>query len=78
MLMLFYSSDDVPLVNVTKAHLVAFDPEKDLLPIILAHSDYSLKVGEGTIVEYNLKGLEKQLVDRFIRGRARLTSMVIM
>jgi hypothetical protein len=55
---------------------VGYDPEKDFLPMILAHCDYSLKVGEGTMVQFNWKCLERQLVDRFIRGRPRLTSLV--
>ncbi|CAB4005449.1 Hypothetical predicted protein [Paramuricea clavata] len=67
---------EIPLANITKAHLVAYDPEKDFLPMILAHCDYSLKVGEGTTVEFNWKCLERQLVDRFIRGRPRLISLV--
>ena len=55
---------------------MAYDPENDFLPMILAHCDYSLKVGEGTTVEFNWKCLERQLVDRFIRGRPRLISLV--
>ena len=73
-----FSSPEIPLANVTKAHLVAYDTEKDLIPMILAHCDYSLKVGEGTVVNYNWMGLERQLVDRFIRGRSKITSLVII
>ena len=73
---LFISSPEIPLANITKAHLVAYDPDKDFLPMILANCDYSLKIGEGTMVEFNWKCLERQLVDRFIRGKPRLTSMV--
>ena len=76
MLIFFLSADEVPHANITKTHLVAYDTEKDLLPIILAHCDYSLKVGEGTLVEYNWKALERQLVDRFIRRRTRIASLV--
>ena len=76
-LYLFISSPEIPLANVTKAHLVAYDPDKDFLPMILANCDYSLRIGEGTMVEFNWKSLERQLVDRFIRGKSRLTSLVI-
>jgi hypothetical protein len=71
-----FSPPEIPLSNVTKAHLVAYDPEKDLLPMIYAHCDYSLKVGEGTTIDFNWKCLERQLVDRFIRGRPGLTYVV--
>ena len=55
---------------------MAYDPDKDFLPMIFAHCDYSLKVGEGTAIDFNWKCLERQLVDRFIRGRPRMTSLV--
>ena len=61
---------------MTKAHLVAYDPDKDFLPMILAHCDYSLKVGEGTMIDFNWKCLEKQVVGRFIRGRPRISPLV--
>ncbi|CAB4012406.1 Hypothetical predicted protein [Paramuricea clavata] len=67
---------EISLASITKAHLVAYDPEKDFLPMVLVHCDYSLRVGEGTTVEFNWKCLERQLVDRFIRGRPRLMSLV--
>ena len=76
-LYLFISPPVIPLANVTNAHLVAYDPDKDFLPMILANCDYSLRIGEGTMVEFNWKCLERQLVDRFIRGKPRLTSLVI-
>ena len=73
---IFISPSEIPLANVTKAHLVAYDPDKDFLPMIFAHCDYSLKVGEGTTIDFNWKCLERQVVDRFIRGRPRLMSLV--
>ena len=75
-LYILISSPEIPLANITKAHLVAYDPDKDILPMILANCDYSLRIGEGTMLEFNWKCLERQLVDRFIRGKPRLTSLV--
>ena len=75
-LYIFISSPEIPLANITKAHLVAYDSDKDILPMILANCDYSLRIGEGTMLEFNWKCLERQLVDRFIRGKPRLTSLV--
>ena len=72
----FISPPEIPLANVARAHLAAYNPDKDFLPMIFAHCDYSLKVGEGTAVDFNWKGLERQVVDRFIRGRPRLSSVV--
>ena len=70
------SSPEILLANVTKAHLVAYDPDKDFLPMIFAHCHYSLKVGEETTIDFNWKCLERQVVDRFIRRRPRLSSLI--
>ena len=59
----------VSLAQATSSHLIAYDVERDLMPLILAQCNYSLEVGKGTVVEYNWAGLERQLIDRFIRGR---------
>ena len=51
------------------SQLIAYDPERDLLPLILAHCNYSLEVGQETLVQYDWAALERQLIDRFLRGR---------
>nr|XP_006819936.1 PREDICTED: E3 ubiquitin-protein ligase RNF213-like [Saccoglossus kowalevskii] len=66
------SDDEILPCDLTPAHLIAYDPEKDLLPIVLSHCSYSLQVGRGTLVEYNLSGLERQLEERFIHGKAKI------
>ena len=55
--------------EVTMSHLIAYDPERDLLPLILAHCNYSLEVGQETLVQYDWAALERQLIDRFLKGR---------
>ena len=69
-LYLVYSAlDRVSSASVTMSHLIAYDPERDLLPLILAHCNYSLEVGQETLVHYDWAALERQLIDRFLRGR---------
>ncbi len=51
------------------SQLIAYDSEKDLLPVMLANRSYSLEVGKETLLQYNWETLEKQIIDRFIRGR---------
>ena len=71
MLLLARSRDlhHIPVGDVTMAHLVAFHPERDLVPMMLAHCDYSLEVGKGTSVHYNWLALERHLIDRFVKRR---------
>ena len=70
MLFFIYSPlERVPVSEVTLSHLIAYDPERDLLPLILAHCNYSLEVGQETLVHYDWAALERQLIDRLLRGR---------
>ena len=59
----------VSMTEVTMSNLIAYDLERDLLPLILAHCNYSLEVGQDTLVQYDWAALERQLIDRFLRGR---------
>lgn len=59
----------IQLQDVTSSNLISYHTERDLLPLILAQCNYSLEVGRGTLVQYNWEALERQLIDRFIRGR---------
>ncbi|KAI0227840.1 hypothetical protein LSAT2_021675 [Lamellibrachia satsuma] len=58
--------------DVTRAHLVSYHPERDLLPVVLSCCQYSLHVGKGSAITYDFVTLERQIVDRFIRNRPRL------
>ncbi|XP_077980160.1 E3 ubiquitin-protein ligase rnf213-alpha-like [Glandiceps talaboti] len=62
--------------DLTPADLISYDPEKDLLPIVLSNCNYSLEIGHGTLVEYDLEALEKQLEDRFIKGKALIQGKI--
>ena len=59
----------IPFTEVSSSQLVAYDSEKDLLPVMLANCTYTLEVGKETSLQYNWEALQKQIVDQFIRGR---------
>ncbi len=56
--------------------LVCVHLEHDLLPLLLAYCNYSLQQGQGTQVDYDLRGLQDQIYQRFIRGKPRITMQV--
>lgn len=62
----------VPLSEVSPSQLTAYDYERDLLPMMLASCSYSLEMGRETQLQYNWEALEKQIIDRFIRGRPQV------
>ncbi|XP_064634464.1 E3 ubiquitin-protein ligase rnf213-alpha-like [Lineus longissimus] len=68
-------SSELPEFSIkeaTPAHLISYDPEKDLLPMVLANCNYSLEVGKGTIITYDFSGIERQLEERLLRGKPKL------
>ncbi|XP_006816196.2 E3 ubiquitin-protein ligase rnf213-alpha-like [Saccoglossus kowalevskii] len=60
--------------DATVAHLVAYDTDRDLLPVVISNCTYSLEIQNGQEVqtEYDLMSLEKQLDECFIYGRPLL------
>ena len=62
-------SAKIPFTEVSSSQLVAYDSEKDLLPVMLANCTYTLEVGKETSLQYNWEALQKQIFDKFIRGR---------
>ena len=66
---IFSPLERISMSEVTISQLIAYDPERDLLPLILAHCNYSLEVGQETLVQYDWTALERQLTDRFLKGR---------
>ncbi|KAJ7339580.1 hypothetical protein OS493_005983 [Desmophyllum pertusum] len=60
----------IQLQDVTSSQLISYHTERDLLPLILAQCNYSFRSGSGNFwFQYNWEALERQLIDRFIRGR---------
>ena len=43
----------VSVSEVTLSHLIAHDPERDFVPLILARCNYSLEVGKETPFHYD-------------------------
>ena len=68
--------EPVSVNDMTSANLISFREEEDLLPLILANCNYSYSVGQSVTMEYDFINLQKQIEERFIRGRARLIPKV--
>ena len=65
----------VPLPLIHRCHLL--DYEQQLLSIVLSHCHYSLCVGQGQDVKYDLAALEKHIFDRFIQGKPKIQSFMV-
>ncbi|KAH3749259.1 hypothetical protein DPMN_183752 [Dreissena polymorpha] len=57
-------------MDITAAHLISYDEDNDLVPLVLANCHYAFEVGVGTQIEYDLVGLERQVMDRFLFSKS--------
>ena len=62
----------VPITHIHGCHLLTY--EQQLPSLVLSHCHYSLAVGRGQDISYDLPALEKQLLDRFIHGKPLILS----
>ncbi|KAM6951514.1 E3 ubiquitin-protein ligase rnf213-beta [Aplochiton taeniatus] len=61
--------DSVPLEGVAETQLALCHPERELLPLVLAHCHYTLKKGSETDCSYDLLATQTQLAHRFLAGK---------
>ncbi|XP_071387268.1 E3 ubiquitin-protein ligase rnf213-beta-like [Centroberyx affinis] len=63
------SEYSVPLEEISETQLTLCHPERELLPLVLAHCHYTLRKGGETDISYNLPGIRTQLARRFLTGK---------
>ncbi|XP_066518776.1 E3 ubiquitin-protein ligase rnf213-beta [Hoplias malabaricus] len=66
------SDYSVPLEVLCETQLAVCHPEKELLPLVLAHCNYTLVKGQQTATDYDLQAAERQLSRRFLSGKPRI------
>uniref|UniRef100_A0A3B4YDX8 Uncharacterized protein n=1 Tax=Seriola lalandi dorsalis TaxID=1841481 RepID=A0A3B4YDX8_SERLL len=57
------------LERISETQLTLCNPERELLPLVLAHCHYTLKKGGETHRSYDLPGIQTQLARRFLAGK---------
>ncbi|XP_053562489.1 E3 ubiquitin-protein ligase RNF213 [Bombina bombina] len=58
--------------EVMDLHVIGYEVEKDLMPIILSNCQYSVKRGE-TLEEFDLEKIQRQITSRFLQGKPLIT-----
>ena len=58
--------------DVVKSQLVAYDPETELLPLVIASRHYTLLQDRETEEQYDWEALQSQIEERFIRNKPRI------
>uniref|UniRef100_A0A3Q2TFQ3 Uncharacterized protein n=1 Tax=Fundulus heteroclitus TaxID=8078 RepID=A0A3Q2TFQ3_FUNHE len=54
-------------------HVICYDVEKDLLPLVLSNCQYSLERGKETISEYDLPRIQQQILTHFLQGKPHIS-----
>ncbi|KAM3672048.1 LOW QUALITY PROTEIN: E3 ubiquitin-protein ligase RNF213-like [Ammospiza maritima maritima] len=72
--------DDRYLVSpseVADLHLISYDVERDLIPLILSNCQYSMEKGGETLQEFDLERIQQQVISKFLQGKPliRLTGI---
>ncbi|XP_018090579.1 E3 ubiquitin-protein ligase RNF213 isoform X2 [Xenopus laevis] len=55
--------------DVLDVHVIGYDLEKDLMPIILSNCQYSVESGGETLQEFDLRKIQRQITNRFLQGK---------
>lgn len=63
-------------VDLTDLHVIRYELERDLMPLILSNTQYSIERGQESLQEYNFVKIQQQLVSRFLLGKPLITLQV--
>ncbi|XP_062875116.1 E3 ubiquitin-protein ligase rnf213-alpha [Trichomycterus rosablanca] len=67
------TSYTVSPADLTELHVIRYEVERDLLPLILSNCQYSMEFGRETLSEYDLPKIQQQLLTRYLQGKPVIT-----
>ncbi|XP_053368256.1 E3 ubiquitin-protein ligase rnf213-alpha-like [Clarias gariepinus] len=63
----------VSLAEVSDLHVIRYEVDRDLLPLVLSNCQYSMERGQETVSEYDLPKIQQQVFTRFLQGKPQIT-----
>ncbi|XP_070836494.1 E3 ubiquitin-protein ligase rnf213-alpha [Chaetodon trifascialis] len=67
------TSYKVSPADLTDLHVIRYELERDLMPLVLSNTQYSIEKGQETLHEYDLPKIQQQIVSRFLLGKPLIT-----
>ncbi|XP_034566958.1 E3 ubiquitin-protein ligase rnf213-alpha [Notolabrus celidotus] len=67
------TSYKVSPADLTDLHVIRYELERDLMPLVLSNTQYSIERGQETLHEYDLLKIQHQIISRFLLGKPLLT-----
>ncbi|OXB81060.1 UNVERIFIED_CONTAM: hypothetical protein H355_004990 [Colinus virginianus] len=68
--------DDRYLISpseVADLHLISYEVERDLIPLILSNCQYSMEKGGETLQHFDLERIQQQVISKFLLGKPLIT-----
>ncbi|NWV75052.1 RN213 ligase, partial [Dasyornis broadbenti] len=68
--------DDRYLISpseVADLHLISYEVERDLIPLILSNCQYSMEKGGETLQVFDLERIQQQVISKFLQGKPLIT-----
>ncbi|NWS12014.1 RN213 ligase, partial [Pachyramphus minor] len=68
--------DDRYLISpseVADLHLISYEVERDLIPLILSNCQYSMEKGGETLQDFDLEKIQQQVISKFLQGKPLIT-----
>ncbi|NXJ82739.1 RN213 ligase, partial [Trogon melanurus] len=59
--------------EVADLHLISYEVERDLLPLILSNCQYSMEKGGETLEDFDLERIQQQVISKFLQGKPLIT-----
>ncbi|XP_038133385.1 E3 ubiquitin-protein ligase rnf213-alpha isoform X1 [Cyprinodon tularosa] len=67
------TSYKVSPADLTDLHVIRYELERDLMPLVLSNTQYSIEKGQETLYEYDLPKIQQQIVSHFLLGKPLIT-----
>ncbi|XP_053149440.1 E3 ubiquitin-protein ligase RNF213 [Hemicordylus capensis] len=59
--------------EVADLHMISYEVERDLIPLILSNCQYSVEKGGSALEEFDLEKIQQQITSRFLQGKPLIT-----
>uniref|UniRef100_A0AAY5ED51 RING-type domain-containing protein n=1 Tax=Electrophorus electricus TaxID=8005 RepID=A0AAY5ED51_ELEEL len=68
-----YTNEETCPVDLTELHVIRYEVERDLMPLVLSNCQYSMERGREMLSEYDLPKIQQQVLTRFLQGKPLVT-----
>ncbi|NXQ32451.1 RN213 ligase, partial [Alaudala cheleensis] len=60
-------------LEVADLHVISYEVERDLIPLILSNCQYSMEKGGETLQDFDLERIQQQVISKFLQGKPLIT-----